>query len=97
MTETVSITTLRASLSLFLERVESGEEFLITRVGKPLALLVPCTQQKSRPPKIEALIRSGQIRPGRGSLPEEFWDEPIPDDPEGLVLKALLEERESGW
>lgn len=47
---------------------------------------------------IKQLASSGKpedIRPGR-PIPEEFWDLPKPADPEGLLLKALLEDRREG-
>ena len=40
--------------------------------------------------------KQGLIRLGSGKLPKDFWRMQRPDDPEGLVLKALLEEREAG-
>jgi hypothetical protein len=36
------------------------------------------------------------IRLGSGRLPKKFWALPRGEDPQGLVLKALLEEREGG-
>jgi hypothetical protein len=44
----------------------------------------------------EAMVRSGQIRPPRGSPPSDFWTRPLAPDPEGLGLRAILEEREQG-
>ena len=40
--------------------------------------------------------KQGLIRLGTGKLSKDFWKMPRPDDPEDLVLKALLEEREDG-
>ncbi len=36
------------------------------------------------------------IRPGTGKIPDEFWTMPRPKDPEGLMLKALLEDCREG-
>jgi hypothetical protein len=33
---------------------------------------------------------------GTGRVSEEFWKLPRPKDPEGLLLKALLEDRREG-
>ena len=46
----------------------------------------------------ERLMRSGNpvVRKGTGRVSEEFWTMPKPKDPEGLLLKALLEDREQG-
>ena len=46
----------------------------------------------------ERLMRSGPppMRKGSGKVSEEFWKLPKPKDPEGLLLKALLEDRREG-
>jgi hypothetical protein len=46
----------------------------------------------------ERLMRSGGpvVRRGSGRMSEEFWKLPRPKDPEGLLLKALLEDRREG-
>ena len=46
----------------------------------------------------ERLMRSGppSMRKGSGRISEEFWKLPRPEDPEGLALKSLLEDREHG-
>jgi hypothetical protein len=36
------------------------------------------------------------IKPGSGKISEEFWKLPKPKEPEGLLLKALLEDRREG-
>lgn len=46
--------------------------------------------------RLERLEREGKIRLGTGRIREEFWSLPRPEDPEGLLLKALLEDREQG-
>jgi hypothetical protein len=38
--------------------------------------------------------KQGLIRVGTTKLPKEFWKMPRPKDPKGLILKALLQERE---
>jgi hypothetical protein len=42
------------------------------------------------------LERQGLIRLGTGRLPRDFWNLPRARDSRGAVLKALLDERESG-
>jgi prevent-host-death family protein len=44
-------------LSALLERVERGEEILITRRGKPIARLVPAVSVPSRTAALEAVDR----------------------------------------
>jgi hypothetical protein len=38
----------------------------------------------------------GLIKLGTGKLPPDFWAMPRGEDPQGSVLKALIEEREIG-
>ncbi len=40
---------------------------------------------------------AGLVRIGTGKLPADFWTRPRPQDPEGLVLKGLLQDREEGF
>ena len=46
----------------------------------------------------ERQMRSGNPvkRKGSGKIPDDFWDLPWPEDPDGLLLKALLEDRRQG-
>lgn len=37
-----------------------------------------------------------EIKYGTGKISDEFWTMPRPEDPEGLLLKALLEDRREG-
>ena len=47
--------------------------------------------------RLEEMERQGKIVLGTGRIPEDFWEMPRPEDPEGLVRKALEEDRENGW
>lgn len=53
---------------------------------------------KERRELIKRLAREGElvVKQGSGRIPEEFWKMPRPEDPEGLLRKALLEDREQG-
>ena len=97
---TISITELQASLGEYLERVKAGEEVTVTEGGKTIARLVPEASEGQDPNSMEAMVRAGIIRPAKKPMTREFWEEfwkmPMPSDPEALVLKALLEEREEG-
>jgi prevent-host-death family protein len=95
--KTAKVSELKASLSKYVARVKSGEEVIITERGKPVAKLVPIPQDED--PEMERmrdLERRGLVTLGNGKIPDDFWDLPRAEDPEGLVLKALLEEREEG-
>ena len=57
---------------------------------------IPETDEERRE-LIKRLARSGKVvTRGTGRVSEEFWDMPRPKDPEGLLLKALLEDRREG-
>ena len=44
----------------------------------------------------EALMaKRGEIKLCSGEIPATFWEMPRPDDPDGEVMQALLDERES--
>jgi hypothetical protein len=42
---------------------------------------------------LSLLERTGELRRGSGRLPDDFWDLPRPEDPEGLVRSAVQEDR----
>ena len=96
MMQTTSITQLKNSLSAYLRDVKAGEEVLITDRGRPIARLVPVSSSDSMEEHLKEMERKGLLRRGTGRLPEDFWDMPRMEDPEGIVLKALLQEREEG-
>ncbi|MSR07526.1 MAG: type II toxin-antitoxin system prevent-host-death family antitoxin [Gemmatimonadetes bacterium] len=91
------VSELKASLSKYLARVKAGEELLVTERGRPVAKLVPVpSADQPEPERLRLLERRGLLAIGRGRLPRNFWDLPLPKDPGDSVLKAVLEERESG-
>jgi prevent-host-death family protein len=87
-----TIATLKASLSELLAGVKAGEEVIVTDRGRPVARIVPYASGGA---ELDDLVRSGHVRPSRGPLPSGFWAQPGPSDPEGRLLRALLEEREA--
>jgi hypothetical protein len=57
---------------------------------------IPKSEEERRE-LIKRLARSGKVSTrGTGRVSEEFWNLPRPEDPEGLLLKALLEDRRQG-
>ena len=97
---TTGVTELKASLSEMLARVKSGEEILITEHGRPIARLMPLPAW-DMDAAMEELVRKGLAKPPERPFDEKSLEEwlnlPRPEDPEGLALQALLEERRSGW
>jgi prevent-host-death family protein len=94
---TAAVSKLKASLSRFLAKVKAGDEIIVTERGKPVARIVPYVcEDDPEMERLREMERAGLLRIGTGKLPKDFWKRPRPKDPEGLVLKALLEERENG-
>ncbi|OGT96834.1 MAG: hypothetical protein A3I79_04715 [Gemmatimonadetes bacterium RIFCSPLOWO2_02_FULL_71_11] len=103
MAKAAKVSELKAGLSKYLARVKRGEQIVITERGRPVAKLVPLPK---RPEGMDAgewerlldLERRGILTiPEQSGIPAEFWTMPRGEDPEGLVLKQLLDDRESGW
>lgn len=93
---TAAVSELKARLSEYLQKVRGGAEVLITDRGKPVARLVPISRLKNLKESLVKMEKRGLIRLGSGRLSKGFWALPRPEDPEGLVLQALLEERAEG-
>ena len=94
--KTAPVSELKARLSEYLNQVKAGMEVLITDRGKPVARLVPISRSKNLKESLVSMEKQGLIKLGSGKLSRDFWRMDRPDDPQGLVLKALLEEREAG-
>ena len=94
--KTAAVSELKARLSRYLKRVKAGEEVLITDRGNPVARLMPISRAIAGRETMISMEKRGLIRLGSGSLPKDFWSMPRAEDAKGLVLRALLEEREGG-
>lgn len=94
--KTAAVSELKARLSEYLSRVKAGEEVLITDRGHPVARLLPISRARAARETMTSMEKRGLIRLGPGKLPKGFWMMPKAEDSEGLVLRALLEEREGG-
>ena len=95
--KSATISRLKASLSEYLVKVRAGEELVVTDRGVPVAKIVPLKRTGlGISPHLLALERQGAARIGTGKLPDGFLDQRRPGDPEGRVLRALLDEREEG-
>ena len=82
---TVGVRELRGNLRAFLDRVESGEEVVVTERGKAIARITPVVWKTT----LERLIEEGLVTPP--SEPKLPLHEPIPV--RGSVMDVLLEER----
>ncbi len=102
---TAMVSELKASLSQYLARVKAGDEVVVTERGTPIAKLVPIPpggggrggdEDDPQWARLRQMAAQGLVTLGTGKIPDEFWELPRPEDPEGLVLKGLLEDRETG-
>ncbi len=93
MVKSTGIKELRSSLTETLERVKAGESVVVTERGQPIARIVPIEPEGER---IARLIRAGVLRaPLQPMDVEAFLKLPRMEDPEGLLVKYVLEERGS--
>lgn len=90
---TAGVAELKAHLSQYLDRVRAGEEVLVTDRGRPVARLVPAIPTMDD--HLADLERRGLVRRGTGTLPDGFFDEPLPESSRSLT-EALIEERREG-
>lgn len=86
---------LSEDLGGYLERVKGGEDVVVVEGDTPIARLSPATED-SLEEHLRRMKREGRIRLGPRRISEEFWNAPMAEDPQGLVSKALIEEREEG-
>ena len=95
------IAELKASLSEYLRRVKAGEEVIVTEHGRPIARLAPIERTNGpTDAELDELVAAGILSPPKRPHNANWLAEVRelrPPDPEGSVLRALLEERESGW
>jgi len=94
--KTAAVSDLKSHLSEYLSQVKEGSEILITDHGKPIARIVPLSRPRNLKDSLLRMEKQGLIKLGSGKIPKSFWTMPRPNDPQGLVLSALLSEREEG-
>lgn len=87
----IGVRELRQNASVYLERVRSGEEIVITHRGEPIAKLVPHDREETF---LHRLVREGKARPpswwGTGRKPD--LPPPIPLPPGTRPVSEILQE-----
>lgn len=83
----VGVRQLRQELALWLDRVRSGEEIVVTEHGKPIARIVPA----SLPPGYQRLIDLGILHPPKAPKRPSSTFRTFPV--EGSVTELLLKMR----
>ena len=94
----VSVSDAKNNLSALIRKIRGGSVITITDRGVPVAQLVPPAPVRGMPASAIDLAQRGLLRlPERPLTPEWADGLPLPRPaPGGSVLRALLEERESG-
>ena len=87
----VGVRELRQNLSVYLDRVKSGESLTVTERGTEVARLVPMPSGAST---IERLIAEGRARPANGDLLELGPPAAIDGEPLSETLRRLRDEEE---
>ncbi|MEO5510411.1 MAG: type II toxin-antitoxin system prevent-host-death family antitoxin [Longimicrobiales bacterium] len=93
---TVSIADLKARLSEYIAMARRGEEVVVTDRGRPVARLAPLRESMSADTRTSELVRAGVVRGPTQAIPLDFLTGPRVSDPEGALMKALLDERSEG-
>ena len=83
----VSISTLRAELARWVDRVRSGEEVVVTDRGTPVARLVPIDAA----PLLQQLVDQGVLRKPSGPRPRARGAERVPSH--GGVADLVSQQR----
>ena len=86
----VGVRALRSKLSYWLDRVQDGEEVVVTERGKPIARITPAGYAETW----NRLIEEGVITPPTKSR-EPIDVEKLPRLREGTLTEILLEQRRS--
>lgn len=91
----VGVADLKARLSLYLDRVRSGREVVVTEHGHPVARLVPVPPGNGGDQRRDRLVRQGILDPARRRPDVRAWLTPSPlKDPGGEVRRLLIEDRD---
>lgn len=95
--KSAGVAELKAHLSRYLASVKEGEEVTVTERGRPIARLIPLALEATQEARMQRLARAGIVRLPTQPLPKSLFEPPTIEDPEGRLLKALLDERDEGW
>jgi prevent-host-death family protein len=90
----VNVADLKNGLSRYLREVRRGEEILIKDRNVPIAKIIPLSMTDDLDAHERALVASGQLRPGKGRLPESFWSMPAPRIPLKRLVAAVADREE---
>ncbi len=90
--ERITVTQLRSDLDGYLEKVRTGESFLVLDRGQPIARLNCMDEQSRIANRLARLESEGLVRRADRPFPRELLEKP-PPEPGKSVANALIEER----
>ncbi len=93
--ERITVTQLRSDLDGYLEKVRTGESFLILDRGYPIAHLNCMARRNRTDNRLAVLDSEGLVRRAVRPVPRDLLENP-PAKPGKSVLEALIEERRQG-
>ena len=88
-----NIADLRNRLTQYLQEVRAGEEIVVRDRQRPIAKIVPFTVDEDEVDDA-ALIASGQMRKGSGTLPPSFWKARRPRISPRVAVAAVSADRD---
>jgi prevent-host-death family protein len=92
-----NVSTLKNSLSRYLQKVRQGETIEVVDRDLPIARIIPIEASTQRSEEwLMQLDRLGLIRRGNMKGCQEILKEPSPGNLSANVLEALLDERRDG-
>ena len=89
----MAVAVLKAQLSAYLRMVKAGHEVLVTERGRVIARLVPADSGTIEDARYRQLVADGLVRPPLGTVRDRAVPWPTTPDPQGLLLKALMQDR----
>ena len=95
---TFEVAILKVKLRKYLENVKRGKDILVMEHGRPIARVTSIKGIVGVLDKggLKDMVRTKAMKRRMGPLPKSLLTLPLARDPEGLVLKWLLDERLSG-
>ena len=90
----INIAELKNNLSLYLRKVQTGEEIIVRDRNIPVAKIVAWHGEHDD--ELLVLASKGIIRLGNGQIEDDFWQLPAPRVSEQAWRDAVATEREDG-
>jgi prevent-host-death family protein len=94
MLKTVNIAELKNRLSVYLNKVRAGQEFLVRDRNTPIARIVPIAHGADQDDELQALAAQGKVRLAENVMDESFWDLPAPRVSTDALRRVMNRERD---